>query len=71
MSYTTIEVPTDRIELDEEVVMFLVRTALIAEGRNKHLAGIAVMRELACQFPTANIVEVGKEWEKRIKEVQP
>ena len=70
MSYTTVEVPTERTEFDEEVAMFLVQIALAAEGRNEHLAGIAVMRELARQFPTANIVEISDEWNKRIEEVQ-
>jgi len=67
MSYATIEVPTERTELDEEVAMFLVRMYITAEGRNEHLAGIAIMRELARQFPTADMVEISDEWSKRIK----
>ncbi len=67
MSYTTIEVPTERTDLDEEVAMFLIQAALTAGGRNKHLAGLAVMRELVRQFPAADIVEIGAEWEKRVK----
>ena len=69
-TYKTIEVPTERTELDEEIVMYLVKAVMGTKGRDKHLAGIAVMRELARQFPTANITEISAEWEKRILKAQ-
>jgi len=65
-TYTTVEIPTERTDLDEEIAMYLVKAAMSAEGYDKHLAGIVVMRELARQFPSADITEINTEWEKRI-----
>jgi len=66
MDYVTIEVPTKRTELDKEIAMYLIRVAMDAMGREKHLASVAAMRELARQFPTADIAEVGAKWQEYI-----